>query len=357
MAAGLPALACAGERDNRMGFLGPFGAFGLLSLFYIVIGLRLVYQLVRHWRAVWDDQFTVHDRMLVDQAAFFVLIPISVVLHEFGHAIAIWSFGGRVTDFGFYGFAGYVAYNEPFTPVQQTVVAAAGSIVNLLLCLLGLAFVLYKRPPARASINELLMAFVYVSGINAFVVYPVLDLFSSLNGDWRQMYFDSPRWMAMIIVAVQLAILVFGYWLYKDPGMRRRLSELTGVPPGYERGILGGLQPVAPQMQTLSPIERTLKDAADRVSSGWPVPVQVSLNRQPTMSMMVVAWSNQGAEHAVLTNAHDGGQVELWGIGGHNGAANPAYLRREALRRWPSMPTSDELVMALRVGMERVSSW
>ena len=87
------------------------------------------------------------------------------------------------------------------------------------------------------------------------------------------------------------------------------------------------------------------------------MPVHVSLNRQPTMSMMVVAWNNHGAEHAVLTNAHDGGQVELWGIGGMNGTANPAYMRREALRRWPAMPTSDELVMALRTGMERVASW
>lgn len=340
-----------------MGFLGPFGAFGLLSLFYIVIGVRLLYQLVRSWHEVWDRDFTIRDRMLVDQAAFFVLIPISVVLHEFGHAIAIWSFGGRVTDFGFYGFAGYVAYNEPFSPVQQTVVAAAGSVVNLILCLLALAFVLFMKPPARAAVNELLMAFVYVSGINAFIVYPILDLFSSLNGDWRQMYFDSPRWMAMIIVAVQLAILVAGYWLYKNPGMRRRLSDLTGVPPGYERGILGGLQPATPQMHALSPVERTLQAAADRVSSGWPVPVQVSLNRQSTMSMMVVTWTNHGSEHAVLTNAHDGGQVELWGIGGMHGNADPAFLRREALRRWPSMPTSDELVMALRVGMERVSSW
>lgn len=340
-----------------MGFLGPFGAFGLISLFYIVIGIRLVYQLVRNWRAVWDRQFTVHDRMLVDQAAFFVLIPISVVLHELGHAVAIWTFGGRVTDFGFYGFAGYVAYNEPFTPVQQTVVAAAGSLVNLLLCLLCLGFVLYWKPPARAAINELLMAFVYVSGINAFIVYPVLDLFSSLNGDWRQMYFDSPSWMAMIIVAVQVATLAGGWWLYKDAGMRRRLDALTGVPPGYTRGVLGGLQHATPELQVLSPIEKTLKEAADRVKSGWPVPVQVALNRQPNMSMMVVTWTNHGSEQAVLTNAHDGGQVELWGIGGLNGTADPAFLRREALRRWPSMPTSDELVMALRIGMERVSNW
>ena len=38
------------------------------------------------------------------------MVPISVALHELGHAVAIWSMGGEVVDFGYYGFAGYVSY-------------------------------------------------------------------------------------------------------------------------------------------------------------------------------------------------------------------------------------------------------
>src|SRR5688500_6406625 len=116
-----------------------FGAFSIISLIYVVIGVRIVTQLVQNWKAVWDHNFTIFDRHIVDQDAFFVLIPVSVALHELGHAIAVWRFGGRVLDFGFYGFAGYVSYSpRGFSAEEQTIVAAAGTIVNLALCVIAL---------------------------------------------------------------------------------------------------------------------------------------------------------------------------------------------------------------------------
>src|SRR5687768_17268135 len=152
------------------------GPFTLISLLYVLIGVRVVYQLARNFRQTFDRHFTHEDRMLVGQAAFFVLLPIAVALHELGHAVAIWLYGGQVLDWGFYGFAGYVAYDpREFTEAQQIIVAAAGTIVNLLLAGLALALVFLKRPPMRAAINELLIQFVWISLLNALVVYPVLD--------------------------------------------------------------------------------------------------------------------------------------------------------------------------------------
>ena len=66
-----------------------FGPFALLSLMYVVIGVRVIAQLVQRGKKVWDHTFTPEDRALVNQAAFFILIPISVALHELGHAIAV----------------------------------------------------------------------------------------------------------------------------------------------------------------------------------------------------------------------------------------------------------------------------
>ena len=55
----------------------PFGTFILISLFYAVIGVRVVRDLWMHRREAFDRQFTSADRHLVDQAAFFLLVPIS----------------------------------------------------------------------------------------------------------------------------------------------------------------------------------------------------------------------------------------------------------------------------------------
>nr|MBA2519179.1 hypothetical protein [Chloroflexia bacterium] len=69
-----------------------FGPFILISLFYVILGIRVVYQLITNWRQTWDLKFTAGDRALVNQAAFFVLLPVGVALHELGHAVAIWAF-------------------------------------------------------------------------------------------------------------------------------------------------------------------------------------------------------------------------------------------------------------------------
>ena len=73
-----------------------FGPFILISLFYAVIGVRVVTQVVQRRRELFDRRFTIADRSLVDQAAFFILVPISVALHELGHAVAVWLAGGTV---------------------------------------------------------------------------------------------------------------------------------------------------------------------------------------------------------------------------------------------------------------------
>jgi hypothetical protein len=161
--------------------------------------------------------------------------------------------GGDVVDFGYYGFAGYVSYYPfQFSATQQTLIAAAGSLVNLVLCLASLAVVLLWKPPLRASINELLLQFAFLSGINAFIVYPLLDVASGMNGDWRQMYDSGVPWLTAVIVAVQALVLLAGYWLVTNPTMVSRAATLTEAPSGFVRGILGGLRPGPNQFHGIS---------------------------------------------------------------------------------------------------------
>ena len=180
----------------------PLGGFGFISLFYAVLGVRFAIQFWPARKAIFDDQISHQDRTMIAQAAFFFLLPVSVLLHEFGHALAIWLFGGEVVDFGFYFFAGFVSYDPTgFSDTQQMLVAFAGTLMNIVLIALVMGIALFKRPPLRPAYNELLLQFSVISGINAFIVYPALDYASGLSGDWTQMYDGGVPWLTAVIIA------------------------------------------------------------------------------------------------------------------------------------------------------------
>ncbi len=330
----------------------PLGPFAILSLFYVVIGVRVVFRLVTSWSDVWDRRFTQRDRAIIDEAAFFVLIPVAVALHELGHAVAIWLMGEEVVDFGFYGFAGYVSYYPRFfTDLQQTVVAAAGSIVNLALCLAAFGIVFLKRRPYRAATNELLLQFGFLSGINAFVVYPILDLASGLNGDWRQMYDSGIPWLTGLIVVVQAGILYLGYWIATNSGTRAMTASRTDVPPGFERGLFGGIRPGRIDASTLSPSERAMQEASERVVSGWPVPVKSHVQRFDGGAAVVLEWSQGGPErHAIAARTFAGGRTEIVRLLPARQGDEPEPPR--LMHQWPALPGSDQLTLGMRVAME-----
>lgn len=330
-----------------------FSPFVFISLFYAVIGVRVIVRLVRSWGSVWDTRFTPQDRMLVDESAFFVLIPLSVALHELGHAVAIWSMGGEVIDFGYYGFAGYVSYFPfGFSATQQTIVAAAGTLVNLLLCLLALGAVFLIRTRFRSAINELLLQFVFLSGINAFVVYPLLDVISGLNGDWRQMYDSGVPWLTTLIVVAQATTLFAGYWLYTNARMKACIASLVDVPPGFERGLLGGLRPGRVDPGSLSPVERVLREAADRVASGWADPVRTDFQRFDGGTAIILQWSTGGRPRAMATRSMASGRTDLLALPaapGDDGGTPPRLVHQ-----WPTLPSEDDLTLGIRLAMETI---
>jgi hypothetical protein len=329
------------------------GPFTLISLLYVLIGVRVVYQLARNFRQTFDRHFTHEDRMLVGQAAFFVLLPIAVALHELGHAAAIWLFGGQVVDWGFYGFAGYVAYDpREFTEAQQIVVAAAGTAVNLLLAGIALALVFLKRPPMRAAINELLIQFVWISLLNALVVYPVLDLLSGLNGDWTQMYSGTVPLLNRAIFVIHIAILALLFWGWKSPAVQARVAKLTGGSPGPRRGA-ASRRGAAGAESGATATENALRDAAARVASGWPTPVEAATQQGRNGTALLLSWNDGAFRRSVLAVAPDSGGIEYSGMLQANGGAP----EQRPLGRDPGAIDADRLTMMLRLAMETVGGW
>ncbi len=350
-----------------------FNGFILLSLFYAVIGVRVVGQIVARRREVFDLRFTEADRALVQQAAFFVLVPISVALHEFGHAVAIWSFGGQVIDFGYFVFAGFVSYREPFTDAQRILVALAGPLMSVLLSAAALAVVFLRRPPLRAAYNELLIQFAILSTVNALIFYPLLDLVSGLNGDWHQMYFGGVPALSGAILIGHLGILGLGYWAWKNPRTAGRLATLTGAPAGTARSAMGRLRPdsnvTLGNSHGDSGEERALRSAGARVVSGWPEPVDMAVQRHGAEVTLVLAWRGTADLRSVVARATSSGGLELWGVVtpqprvSHRSdrvqspePMGPAAVRRRLHQR-SSLPDVDSLTLELRVAMEEVEGW
>ena len=327
-----------------------FGPFALISVFYLIIGVRVVYQLIRNFRATFDTTFTPEDRHLVDQAAFFVLIPISVALHELGHAVAIWLFGGHVQGWGFFGFAGYVAFDpSEFTNAQQVIIASAGTMVNIVLAALAVGLVFLKKPPMRAAINELLIQFTWISLLNALVLYPLLDFASGINGDWMQMYDFSVPMLSALILVVHVAVLGLLAYAWRSPAIRARIAQLTAEAPPARRAGAGRHMP----LREATPTERTLHEAASRVSSGWPTPVEAAIQRGQAGSALILTWGDPNFRRSVIASAPDFGGVDL------SGALRVAALPPEQrpLGRDPAPLDAERLTLMLRLAMETVNGW
>ena len=140
-----------------MGGIGDLLA-GVGWLYLIGAGFTLV-QLRRHWREFWDDTVSVLDRQLAGSVALFLLVPVGVLLHEFGHMLAAWSTGSQVLGLHYFIYWGYVSY-LPATPspLLDWYVALAGNFVSYLLgvgCLVAALYAPGLRLIARVVLMQL----------------------------------------------------------------------------------------------------------------------------------------------------------------------------------------------------------
>lgn len=333
-----------------------FNTFAILGLLMAVTGVRTARDIIRNRRAMFDDNFTDNDRRLIMMTAFYFLVPISVALHEGGHALAVKYFHAQIIDYGFYFFAGFVSYQGYLTATQQVLIALAGPFVNVLLAAIALSFLTLKRPPYRAPVNELLFQFIVLSIANTLIFYPVLDLLTGLEGDYHQIYFGGVRWLAILIGAGHAGILIGAYVASKNDRISAFFARRTGLPEGVHRGFMGGFrianQPKTGRAETVSPVQRLLAAAGQRVASGWDVEVKMALDQRPSATTLVMQWERGRAERVVFVSAASNGPTAIVGL---LEARGPAANRVE-LAKWSSLPAEDQLVLALRLGMERVDS-
>jgi tetratricopeptide (TPR) repeat protein len=201
---------------------GNFDLFAdVISILYAVRGLFILGRLARNWRAFWDADVTADDRRLANEAAFYLLIPLGVFLHEGGHAVATWSVGGTVVDFQWRVFWGYIIPAGHFTPLQDWWIALSGNLVSIALGLLPLPLLLFVR---RGIWAEILESFARQQLIYALLWYPAFTFFGF--GDWVTIYDFSIAPYAQLFLVFHLTLLAALFWLDRSGWMaNRRLAR------------------------------------------------------------------------------------------------------------------------------------
>lgn len=221
-------------------------AFDFISLIYLLYGLRSLWRLRQNWRGFWDDEITYEDRRLASELAFSILIPIGVFLHEAGHAVAVWFFGGVVVDFQWHVFWGYVVPSGSFSIAQFWWISLSGNLVSILIGLLPIPLVFTAR---RRIYGELIYAFVRQELFYSLVWYPVLS-FAGFGGDWVTIYDFSISPYAHITLALHIGLLFGVRRLDNSPRaarwrIARRKKSLSELKQLESRGYISEVEKLA----------------------------------------------------------------------------------------------------------------
>ena len=209
-----------------MGGIGD--TFSTLTWIYLLGAGFILYQLFQHRREFWDDKLTPRDRQLAGGVAFFLLVPVAVLFHEFGHMLAAWSTGSQVLGLHYFFYWGYVEYipSSP-DPLQAWYVALAGNFFSYIL---GVACIVAALglPNLKGIVRVVLAQLGILEIVQTLVAYPLMSLDPSFHGDWDTIYdFSATPVASWATLAWHLLSLVAFIVLIR---VSKRLAYLTGAP-------------------------------------------------------------------------------------------------------------------------------
>src|SRR6476646_6972859 len=174
-------------------------------------GAFTLYQVVKSWRGFWAGALTTHNRQLSGGVAFFLLVPIGVLLHEFGHMVAAWSTSSQVLGLHYFIYWGYVE----IIPSSQSAlldwyIALAGNFVSYALGIACLVAALQVRK-MKLIVRVVLAQLGVLELAQTLIAYPLMSLSPDLYGDWDTIYsFQAPvaSWATLVVHLLSLAVFV-----------------------------------------------------------------------------------------------------------------------------------------------------
>jgi hypothetical protein len=330
----------------------------LLAIVLVVLAAVSVVDVIRNWQVTFDARFTTDDRLRVMRLVLFVLLPLSVLAHEGGHALAVKAFGGEVVDFGFYLVYGFVGHVGVYTPLERALIAFAGTFVNVVLGLAAIAIAWYRPWPRRPAVNYLLFAFGALSLANALVFYPLIDALGGVAGDWETIYSRDTPVFSVLIGLGHLALLVAAVIIWRNPRFQAGYAARTGgrMTEPASAGSTGDAGQPGDEQKELAGI---LTVAAALATNDWRHPVTLASDMQSGGSQVIVRWESGGFQRALLVHATPSGapeqHVEVHAAIESTAERLPPYHR--ALARIDGRPTAHELVPYVRRYLDFVDTW
>ena len=195
---------------------GIFGLFNIIALFYVFKGFQVAIKIGREWSSLRQEPLTPAKKQLAETASFFLAVPPAVLVHEFFHALATWAFGGKIVDFGYGVFWGYVVPVGDFSAAQNWFIALAGTLgsltfgVGIWLLLRRNQFSTFRYFGLRAFRFQIYFALLY---------YPILSIFITEGSDWRVIYdFQATPILSGLTAVIHLPIL-FLFWKTDRDGL------------------------------------------------------------------------------------------------------------------------------------------
>jgi RimJ/RimL family protein N-acetyltransferase len=191
-----------------------------MAIIYGIISIDTILRLSSNWGSFWDDKVTAKDRFLLERVAVFILIPLGVLFHELGHALATLQVGGEVREFQWRVVWGYVIAAGNFLPVESWWIAFSGNLVSIALGYLAiLAIPLVKK----TILKQLFYTFSQAELVYSLIAYPIFS-FTTFRGDWLRIYDFLVKPYAQITLGIHL-FLVFTLWLnYKTQWLAKLLK-------------------------------------------------------------------------------------------------------------------------------------
>ncbi len=262
----------------------PFPAAFLLSLALVALSVRALGRAWRARRRLFAEPVDARTLALLVELALFVLVPVSVLLHEIGHMVAVWLGGGRVTGFGYLLFLGWVEYTGVADPRARFWIALSGNLVSVLFGTVALLVGLFA--PVRRPLAALLLVTGGIVLATSLVFYPLLDVATGLQGDWTQLY-GSGRPEAVALGVVHGALLGAAVVLWRSRWLRWRVSERIGLPWRLDEA----------ERRRLA--WRQLAEAAERLRAAEPV-LTVVVEERDRMPRLALRWRRPDGPRALV---------------------------------------------------------
>ncbi len=180
----------------------------LLNLLFLPLAVLTIIRLRKQWGFIFDAHFSLNDRFWLQRLVIFVLLPLVVLCHELGHALAIILFKGKVLEFHYGFFWGYVVPQGIFTPEQLVWIYLAGNLVGVIIGLLSLVLAFFVSSP---PVVALLVYLALWSIGQTVVLYPLISL-SGLYGDWIAIYTAPVHRLKIMIAAVHFCLVAATVW-------------------------------------------------------------------------------------------------------------------------------------------------